>query len=52
MKLLYHAQSQSSMASQHLMEYLKDPASFHDGSVRKALEAKVTKHDNEQLMSN
>ena len=39
------------MAGQHLMEYLKDPASFHDEAVRKAFEAKVSKHDNEQLAS-
>jgi hypothetical protein len=39
------------MAGQHLMEYLKDPAGFHDEGVRKTLEARVSKHDNEQLAS-
>ena len=51
LKLLYHAQSQSTTAGQHLMEYLKDPASFHEEAARKAFEAKVSKHDNEQLAS-
>ena len=51
LKLLYHAQSQSTTAGQHLMEYLKDPASFHDEAARKAFEAKVSKHDNAQLAS-
>ncbi len=43
--------TQSTMAGQHLMEYLKDLASFHDEGVRKTFEATVTKHDNEQLAS-
>ena len=50
-KLLYHAQSQSTTAGQHLMEYLRDPAGFHDEGVRLTLEARVSKHDNEQLAS-
>ena len=45
LKLLYHAQSQSTTAGQHLMEYLKDPASFHDEAARQAFEAKVSKHE-------
>jgi len=33
------------------MEYLKDPAGFHDESVRLNFEAGVSKHDNEQIAS-
>jgi hypothetical protein len=50
-KLLYHAQSQSTTAGKHLMEYLKDPAGFHDEGVRMNFEAGVSKHDNEQIAS-
>ena len=33
------------------MEYLKDPAGFHDEGVRLHFEAGVSKHDNEQIAS-